>query len=513
MKMKGQRGQAIILVLIFLAVGSLAITPALRYIDTAHTSQRISEDYLARQLAADAALEDAIWQILNQGVLTQVNQTGKVVYDFQLGLDRFRVAIQIPTVPSSVWVQQQQVRVKVEVVPNWLEALSTEPATFHYIIRIDMPQWDLQQFGFVLPKGLSYVAGSTFERGPEKGTGQGALDPDSQVRFNPLPTAPEVFTGGGWQPMSGGDFQERYQTTTSSAQYQQVALWTVPSGQNGWRFEVTTASPTETDRLKTLWTLTVGGQVQFQDRQLELGALQETRSYELAAGTEVKVEAKSSDGSQITARSWLTATQRFQITTSLTSYQEVALWTVPKRQAEWGWRYDITMDSPTETDRLKTRWKLTIGGQMKFQDMQLSALQQTVSYQITSTNNVQIKLEAKSSDGTGITARSWMIPRRASMVIARDPATGQSLTWDPTFVATGRKILIQTAEVSGIPPWGIFYVEPFFTTGSGTIETGPTAALGVAMYNVIMQVGGQTVQAVIAFTDTGIQLISYQIVG
>jgi len=59
----GQRGQALILVLIALAVGSLLITPTLNYVSTGLLETRVSERLLLEQYAADAAVEYSLWQL------------------------------------------------------------------------------------------------------------------------------------------------------------------------------------------------------------------------------------------------------------------------------------------------------------------------------------------------------------------------------------------------------------------------------------------------------------------
>lgn len=61
--MKSQRWQALILVLIALALGSLLITPTLWYTSAGVAEVRISEEQLLRQYAADAAVEYSLWQL------------------------------------------------------------------------------------------------------------------------------------------------------------------------------------------------------------------------------------------------------------------------------------------------------------------------------------------------------------------------------------------------------------------------------------------------------------------
>jgi hypothetical protein len=193
--MKRQKGQAFILVLVFLAVGALLIVPALRFTFTSLRSQSILEDTLAKQYVADGAVEDALWRMLN-GVLDILNsENTSYTYDFELDSARFPVLIQIAKVPQSDWVKYEQIQVKVEVVPKWLEA-NADNTTFTYIIRIDSPQWDLGDFGFALPLGLTYTDNSTLYVGPEKPT---VLDPDAPVDY------PMVWMNEQWVEMNDGE--------------------------------------------------------------------------------------------------------------------------------------------------------------------------------------------------------------------------------------------------------------------------------------------------------------------
>lgn len=60
---KGQKGQALILVLIALAFGSLLITPTLNYVSTGLLEIRVAEEQLLRQYATDAGVEYSLWQL------------------------------------------------------------------------------------------------------------------------------------------------------------------------------------------------------------------------------------------------------------------------------------------------------------------------------------------------------------------------------------------------------------------------------------------------------------------
>ncbi|MFC1995435.1 hypothetical protein ACFLVM_00970 [Chloroflexota bacterium] len=59
----GQRGQALILVLIALAVGSLLVTPTLNYVSAGLLDIRVSKERLLEHYTADAAVEYTMWQL------------------------------------------------------------------------------------------------------------------------------------------------------------------------------------------------------------------------------------------------------------------------------------------------------------------------------------------------------------------------------------------------------------------------------------------------------------------
>ena len=71
--MKRQRGQALILVLIALALGSLLITPTLNYVYTGLRETHVSQEQLLEQYAADAAVEYSLWQLKYDGLGDQLD--------------------------------------------------------------------------------------------------------------------------------------------------------------------------------------------------------------------------------------------------------------------------------------------------------------------------------------------------------------------------------------------------------------------------------------------------------
>lgn len=92
----GQRGQALILVLIALALGSLLITPTIQYVSTGLNESHVSEEQLLEQYSADAAIEYTLWQLQNNvdGVIDQLNYENPD-YDATININDTEVPINI----------------------------------------------------------------------------------------------------------------------------------------------------------------------------------------------------------------------------------------------------------------------------------------------------------------------------------------------------------------------------------------------------------------------------------
>ncbi len=338
--MKHQGGQAFILVLILLAFGSLTIVPALNYVTTGLRSQRISENALTDMYMADSAVEDALWQLLNQFMGTFDPSNPQIAYEFQFGASKLPIIIKIPSVPLSqnygtgnvhnlmVTIQDPS-KVTIED-PNAPKPLWYDPPpgggshTFKYTVRFDTQQWTLTNFRFTLPEGLTYSSNSC-----------------------------------------------RYRPSTSQP-----------------------GTPSKNAELA--W-----------DAQVNLG----TNS----------ILMKNSQ--------WLDM--------PIISYIEVTQWPPP-------------------------------GGAIP---------------------NASYLLKTMGGDGR------------------------QTLEWLPYFSATGNRTFIQTFAVAGTPPWGVSYTPAVFQGGFGTINIAQTAAMGVAMYTVLINVGGVDYQVVLAYDAATLKfkIISYQI--
>jgi len=198
MRSKGEKGQALILTLIFLAVGTLMIVPALNYTVTGLYSVRVYENALTRLYNADRAVEDALWQLLDQLIGNFSPENPEIVYDFQVGATHLPVTIKIPTVPASQNYGTGNVHnLMIEVEPTWVE---TPPdggdPILEYIMRIDMQTYNLTSFRYTLPEGLTYVPSSAYYKGPD---GNAALAWNAEVN---LETHQVQNKSGVWVNMS-----------------------------------------------------------------------------------------------------------------------------------------------------------------------------------------------------------------------------------------------------------------------------------------------------------------------
>ena len=77
-----ERGQALIMVLVFLLLGSLTITPLLSYMGTALKTGRMYQDKTEELYAADSGIEDAIWQIKYDRLEVLLSDPDYDIYDF-----------------------------------------------------------------------------------------------------------------------------------------------------------------------------------------------------------------------------------------------------------------------------------------------------------------------------------------------------------------------------------------------------------------------------------------------
>jgi hypothetical protein len=180
-KLKGmekQRGQALILVLIALVLGSLLITPTLRYVGTGLTESHISEELLLKQYAADAAVEYSLWQLKynvdglidgldedNPSSNTTIIVNGmEVPVITEISQSPYSDNGTFPTLPSESGIH---LAIALQIFPpSWSESGETGYFThLVYIYNYGTSAAHLKDLFQQLDPALSYVAGSY--EGPE----------------------------------------------------------------------------------------------------------------------------------------------------------------------------------------------------------------------------------------------------------------------------------------------------------------------------------------------------------
>ncbi|MFQ5861049.1 MAG: hypothetical protein ACE5IG_05825, partial [Dehalococcoidia bacterium] len=180
--MQGERGQAFILVLILLALGSTLIAPSISLGITALQSGQIHTELLEEQYAAEGALQAVMWQLLyDPSFLEQVTGDGGGTLPTVTlnGVDvTATIGVKTPPRLSGVGLAKNyQVKPTKTVCPNGVDDGPDDPCpepvapgiptTFTYIITLERLEPDDTVFDRVdkvkdgLPLGLTYVPNSS----------------------------------------------------------------------------------------------------------------------------------------------------------------------------------------------------------------------------------------------------------------------------------------------------------------------------------------------------------------
>jgi hypothetical protein len=102
--MKDEKGQALILVLLLLLIGSLIVTPTLSFMRTGIQSGRVYEQKDCEIYAADAGVEDAMWRIRYDTMSDLLSGVGYNQSDFFSNY----------TYPYNLFVNGKNVTVKIQ---------------------------------------------------------------------------------------------------------------------------------------------------------------------------------------------------------------------------------------------------------------------------------------------------------------------------------------------------------------------------------------------------------------
>ncbi len=189
---RDEAGQVMILVLILLAVGSLIIAPLLTYMGTGLIAGQVHEEMAADFYAADAGVEDGLWQIKYDHLEEKFTSPAYDPYDF----DIFGTVYDYP--PPLLDVNDRDVAVSIENVwiPKDITPSSKNEArdiietgkliivggvheTNEYQIKIDYYKGEtdndleVEELGIWLPPGFHYIEESS------------SLEDDDQAPYYP----------------------------------------------------------------------------------------------------------------------------------------------------------------------------------------------------------------------------------------------------------------------------------------------------------------------------------------
>ena len=190
---KGQKGQALPIVLILLVIGGLLIAPCLGYASTSLKVGQMHEERMAELYTADAGIEDALWKIMHDpAVQTMEYDDPPITYNLSnvnnkvvtVGITKHWLleGLESPhkgTAPHSDWSVVGRVK---------------NPGVYQVTITFTgSGEKRLERIGVWLPTGFGYVVGSS----------SGITTDDPNVEYKRGGT---VLTWD-WQPGHGPQFK------------------------------------------------------------------------------------------------------------------------------------------------------------------------------------------------------------------------------------------------------------------------------------------------------------------
>ena len=178
-----QKGQVLVLVLIFMLVGSLVIAPLLGYMATGVKTGLVFQSKTDELYAADSGIEDGTWMIKYGNLDTLTSPAPYQAYDYadnwsdplfnlptQQEVNGKNVAVTIAnvwvpkdTLPPDAKTQQGQAAVAAGklIVTDSISGTSTCQIKIIYYPDSSDPELTVSTLGVWLPPGFSYVAGSS----------------------------------------------------------------------------------------------------------------------------------------------------------------------------------------------------------------------------------------------------------------------------------------------------------------------------------------------------------------
>lgn len=175
--LREESGQALIMVLVFLLLGSLILPPVLSHIGTALKTGQVYESKTDELYAADSGIEDAIWQIKYDRLEVLFSDPVYDIYDFATV---WSYSLEEPINDLTANVTIQNVWIPKDVTPlspaeardiiesNKLMVAGTTSGESTYQIKISFYPGEgeeddlmVESLGIWLPLGYTYVSGSS----------------------------------------------------------------------------------------------------------------------------------------------------------------------------------------------------------------------------------------------------------------------------------------------------------------------------------------------------------------
>ncbi|MFC2024574.1 hypothetical protein ACFLTJ_03275 [Chloroflexota bacterium] len=182
-----QGGAAFVMVLILLLLGGLIIAPLLAFMGTGLQTGQVYEEKTAELYAADAGIEDGIWQVKWDDLESLSDPKAYTPYDFDtvwnFQLDEQLNEEDVSGTIQNVWIPLGFSPPSESVAQQIIEGVGGDPPTLivtggvsdtdEYQIKItyyeppDCDDLEVQEIGIWLPSGFEYVVGSSdFEEDP-----------------------------------------------------------------------------------------------------------------------------------------------------------------------------------------------------------------------------------------------------------------------------------------------------------------------------------------------------------
>lgn len=177
---RDEKGQALILVLVLMVVGGLIIAPLLSYMSTGLIAGRVYEEIADELYAADAGVEDGLWQIKYNrlsGLFSDYDLYDYgAVYNYPTGYPLEVNDIDVDVTIENVWIplpgdipvpdSAEEIKIAKDIIgagkliiTDSVPAELTQQIKIYYYKETEPPYLEVTKLGIWLPPGFSYDTG------------------------------------------------------------------------------------------------------------------------------------------------------------------------------------------------------------------------------------------------------------------------------------------------------------------------------------------------------------------